>query len=255
MAIEYRTEPEYQEYLDGVRYPKVSPRNRHGLVQGEIFAIIRELGKGRGTASVETDAILKRSGPGRTKLIPDVSFISNEQYDAHPRSDWDEPPFSPEIAVEVKSPGDSAAYLQAKFARYLATGSKLVLGPEEARPDPPQPRETLRDPSHTPLLIEKDAARSAPAVSSALTSCARERCSRGFMPKLQGRHTSPRGHHVGGRKAWTVSREDRGLVYGSGLSRLCHSGSFLKCFSTASPQNAVAVASSFVTLLNSAVYA
>lgn len=127
MAIEYRTEPEYQEYLDGVRYPKVSPRNRHGLVQGEIFAIIRELGKGRGTASVETDAILKRSGPGRTKLIPDVSFISNEQYDTHPRSDWDEPPFSPEIAVEVKSPGDSAAYLQAKFARYLATGSKLVL--------------------------------------------------------------------------------------------------------------------------------
>jgi Uma2 family endonuclease len=127
MAIEYRTEPEYQEYLDGVRYPKVSPRNRHGLIQGEIFAVVRALGMGRGTASVETDAILKRSGPGRTKLIPDVSFISNEQYDAHPRSDWDEPPFSPEIAIEVKSPGDGAAFLRAKFARYLQTGSKLVL--------------------------------------------------------------------------------------------------------------------------------
>lgn len=127
MPIDYRTEPEYQEYLDGVRYPKVSPRNRHGLIQGEIFAVVRALGMGRGTASVETDAILKRSGPGSTKFIPDVSFISNAQYDAHPRSDWDEPPFSPEIAVEVKSPGDGAAYLRAKFERYLSTGSKLVL--------------------------------------------------------------------------------------------------------------------------------
>lgn len=127
MAIEYRTEPEYQEYLDGVRYPKVSPRNRHGLIQAELCAIVRGLASGLGTVSVETDAILKRYGPARTKLIPDVSFISNAQYDAHPRSDWDEPPFSPEIAIEVKSPGDGAAYLRAKFARYLQTGSKLVL--------------------------------------------------------------------------------------------------------------------------------
>jgi Uma2 family endonuclease len=49
------------------------------------------------------------------------------------RSEWAEPPFSPEIAAEVKSPGDGAAYLQAKFARYLATGSKLVLDVDPAK--------------------------------------------------------------------------------------------------------------------------
>jgi Uma2 family endonuclease len=133
MAIEYRTEPEYQEYFDGVRYPKVSPRNRHGLIQAELCAVVRGLASGLGTVSVETDATLKRYGPARTKLIPDVSFISNARYDAHPRSDWDEPPFSPEIAIDVKSPGDSAAYLRGKFARYLQTGSKLVLDVDPKR--------------------------------------------------------------------------------------------------------------------------
>jgi len=43
--------------------------------------------------------------------------------------------------------------------------------------------------------------------------------------------------------------------YGAGEIRLLHSGSFLKCFSIASLQNAVAVASSRATLLNDAVYA
>lgn len=39
MAIEYRTEPEYWEYLDGTVHPKVSPRQRHAVVQGTLFAM------------------------------------------------------------------------------------------------------------------------------------------------------------------------------------------------------------------------
>ncbi len=132
MAIEYRTEPEYIEYLDGKAHAKVSPRRDHGLVQARITRIIEDCAGERGTLSVETDALLKRHDPGRTELIPDVSYISEAQYRAHPPQTWDEPPFSPEIAIEIKSPGDGKKYLREKFARFLTTGSKLVLDVDPA---------------------------------------------------------------------------------------------------------------------------
>ena len=39
----------------------------------------------------------------------------------------EEPPFSPDVTVEVRSPGDDLEYLSRKIARYLATGTVLVL--------------------------------------------------------------------------------------------------------------------------------
>jgi len=127
MATRYRTEIEHVEYLDGKAHARISGRHDHALIVGQIGFTIDRCAGDRGTSSFSTDAYLKKRGPRRTKLIPDVSFISEEQYRAHPRSAWDEPPFSPEIAAEVVSPGESEAYLQAKFDRYLATGSILVL--------------------------------------------------------------------------------------------------------------------------------
>ncbi len=127
MAIEYRTEPEYIEYLDGKAHAKVSPRREHGLVQARVSRIVEDCAGERGTLSVE-----KRHDPGRTKLIPNVSYISEAQYRAHPPQTWDEPLFSPEIAIEIKSPGDGKKYLREKFARFLTTGSKLVLDVDPA---------------------------------------------------------------------------------------------------------------------------
>ena len=127
MAIDYRTEPEFIEYLDGKAHAKVSPRREHALLQLRIGRTIEDCAGDRGTVSTENDAILKRDDPGRTRLIPDVSYISEAQYRSHPPETWSEPPFSPEIAVEIRSPGDSKAYRDEKIARYLATGSKLVL--------------------------------------------------------------------------------------------------------------------------------
>jgi Uma2 family endonuclease len=41
--------------------------------------------------------------------------------------DREEPPFSPDIAVEIWSPTNDRRYLDMKIARYLATGALLVL--------------------------------------------------------------------------------------------------------------------------------
>ncbi len=128
MAIEYRTEPEFIEYLDGEAHPKVSPRWEHAKVQAQLSFLLIACGAHRyGEVGTEADAAIGKRDGTTSKLIPDVSFILPEQQAGLSAKERDIPPFSPAIAVEVWSRGDSQEYLQRKFARYLATGSQLVL--------------------------------------------------------------------------------------------------------------------------------
>lgn len=128
MAIEYRTEPEYIEYLDGEAHPKVSPRKVHGKVQVQLAHLLLGCGAGRrGEVGVEVDAAVGKRDGTRSKLVPDVSFILPEQLLGLSTRDQEIPPFSPAIAGEIWSRGDSKEYLARKVARYLATGSQLVL--------------------------------------------------------------------------------------------------------------------------------
>jgi Uma2 family endonuclease len=126
MAIEYRTEPEYWEYLDGEVHPKVSPRQRHAVVQTTLAKMISIAGAGRGQVGTEWDVWL----PSRmklTKFIPDVSFFSYDRLRAMSEEDRAFPPCAPDVAVEVLSPGDKQAFLDAKIALYLANGALVVL--------------------------------------------------------------------------------------------------------------------------------
>jgi Uma2 family endonuclease len=127
IEIEYRTEPEYWEYIDGECHPKVSPRLRHGAVQAELVSILKRTADRPHIITTEGDAALGKLDGTVTKLIPDVSFFYPDRFAGLSYDDQDEPPFSPEIAIEVRSRGDSAAYVQRKIARYLATGALLVL--------------------------------------------------------------------------------------------------------------------------------
>ena len=125
MAIEYRTELEYIEFLDGVAHPKVSPRSRHGVVQGAFSVILREAGRERGWVATEWDCRV----PDRerlTKFIPDASFVAFERLRPLSEHDREFPPFAPDVAVEVMSPGDDRAYLEKKIELYIAYGSRVV---------------------------------------------------------------------------------------------------------------------------------
>lgn len=127
MAIEYRTEPEYTEWLDGEAHPKVSPRIRHGAIQAELVTILRSTGPKPHIIATEGDVAVDNDERRRTKLIPDVSFFFPDRFKGLTYDAQDEPPFSPEIAIEVRSRGDSQTYLERKIDRYFATGSRLVL--------------------------------------------------------------------------------------------------------------------------------
>lgn len=120
-------DPPEIEYLDGHPHPKVSPKTAHSFVQAALVGILRQCGRGRGFAGTEW-----RFEPGQidrtpTELVPDVAFVSKERLFAVPQERVQKPPFSPDIAVEVRSPKDDLPYLREKIERYLATGAVLVL--------------------------------------------------------------------------------------------------------------------------------
>lgn len=74
-----------------------------------------------------------RANPKRTEFVPDVAFIGTRRLRALHGAHREKPPFSPEIAVEVRSPSDDLRYLARKIERYLATGSVLVLDVDPAK--------------------------------------------------------------------------------------------------------------------------
>jgi Uma2 family endonuclease len=115
------------EYLDGQPYPKVSPKLSHSLVQGALIRILYRCAGKRGRVGPELDVYPPRVDAKLTKFVPDVAYVSIERLRALSPTDREEPPFSPDIAVEVWSPTNDRRYLELKIARYLATGAVLVL--------------------------------------------------------------------------------------------------------------------------------
>lgn len=123
-----RSDPPRIEYLDGRSYPKVSPKERHGVVQLAIGAVLRAQAEGRGIAGTEVRHYPGDAGYKGTSLVPDVSFIYKERLEALPPGEQrQKPPFSPDIAIEIRSPLDDLRFLELKIARYSETGSILVL--------------------------------------------------------------------------------------------------------------------------------
>lgn len=121
------------EYLDGALHPKVSPKVTHSLVHGAVIRLLQDAGRGRGYVLPELRVDPGRTNPKRTEFVPDVAFISKDRLNALRGTEREKPPFSPEIAVEVRSPSDDLRYLAREIERYLATGSVLVLDIDPAK--------------------------------------------------------------------------------------------------------------------------
>jgi Uma2 family endonuclease len=81
----------------------------------------------RGRVGPELDVYPGPADKGITKFVPDVAYVSIERLRALSAEEREDPPFSPDIAVEVWSPTNDRRYLDLKIARYLATGALLVL--------------------------------------------------------------------------------------------------------------------------------
>lgn len=115
------------EILRGVALPKMSPRRQHALLQLEVAARLRSWAARAGDVGTEWRFRLTAGGPKKTILIPDVAYVAVERMQGLSDREIEEPPFAPNIAVEIRSPGDRLRKIAAKAAAYLEAGSVLVL--------------------------------------------------------------------------------------------------------------------------------
>jgi Uma2 family endonuclease len=120
------TEPE-TEWILGRAVRKVSPFRTHALLQATFSIALSAWADGRGDAGTEWRFRPAPAGEIRRPLVPDISYVSDPRLAELEGHDLEAPPFSPDVAVEIRSPGDSTRNLEHKIAVYLATGSSLVI--------------------------------------------------------------------------------------------------------------------------------
>lgn len=116
------------EYLSGRPYAKVSPKRVHAMVQAAALLILQRCAGSRGAVGPEWRFQLSAG----TSLVPDVAFVSYERLRALSEEQSEEPPFAPDIAIEVRSPSHRSALAQDKIRRYLAHGAQVVLDVDPA---------------------------------------------------------------------------------------------------------------------------
>jgi len=105
-----------------VREPR--PGHEHGRVQSNVVAALHAYVREHelGYVIVESGFVLTETPP--TVRGPDVAFVSREMYgDARPDGFAE---FSPDLAVEVVSPSNSAEDIMEKVVDYFDAGSREV---------------------------------------------------------------------------------------------------------------------------------
>ena len=132
MPTDLYDQPEI-EYLDGRPRPKVSPRLTHAIVQTAAARVLGDCAGDRGVVVCELRVAPQALGASSTEFVPDIAYIANERLAQLSAEEREKPPFSPDIAVEVRSPSDDLQYVARKITRYLATGSVLVIDVDPQR--------------------------------------------------------------------------------------------------------------------------
>ncbi len=112
------------ELMRGVIVEMAPPGGVHGETAGEIYAWLRTYIKQHqmGRLTIETGYIL--SPDPYTILAPDVAFVTRDRAPEPLPEKY--VPFAPDLAIEVVSPGDTAAEIQDKIGEYLRAGVHMV---------------------------------------------------------------------------------------------------------------------------------
>ena len=120
------TKPE-TEWILGRAVRKVSPFRTHAMLQSTLGSALKAWADRRGDVGTEWRFRPAPEGEIRRPLVPDVSYVSDARLVGLEGPDLEAPPFSPDVAVEVLSPGERARNVEHKIAVYLATGSSLII--------------------------------------------------------------------------------------------------------------------------------
>ena len=115
-------EPEV-EYIGGRPYPRVGSGRTHAVVEGRFGILLQDAAGEHGAVGV---AWRFQVSPGN-EFVTDAAYVSYERLRSLSEEECEEPPFAPDIAVEVRSPSDKSALTEEKIRQYLSHGAVLVL--------------------------------------------------------------------------------------------------------------------------------
>jgi Uma2 family endonuclease len=115
----------HYELVEG-RVVRVSPPgSRHGVLITRIAVLLAQHADAHRLGAVMTCAGAKLAADPDTVREPDIAFVRQDRIPAAgvPDGFW---PGAPDLAVEIRSPGDRSSELGAKVSDYLARGVRLV---------------------------------------------------------------------------------------------------------------------------------
>ena len=144
------TKPE-TEWILGHAVQKVSPRWTQARLQARFAHLLLQWEAGHGKTATEWRFRIAPPNEIRRPLVPDVAFVSNERLRGLEREDVEIPPFAPDVAIEILSPGDRSRFVEHKIGVYVAGGASLVIVI-----DPANRSATLHDAAGARTLIEGD---------------------------------------------------------------------------------------------------
>ena len=112
------------ELIDGELIEMAPTNSLHSLTGPEVSALIRNFAKPRKLGYTISEGGFSASGDEHLLLAPDLAFVRSERMPIpFPKPFFN---FMPDLAVEIKSPGNSTAELRRKARIFLSNGSSLV---------------------------------------------------------------------------------------------------------------------------------
>ena len=117
----------YTELLAGRALRKVSPQRRHAILQPRLAMLVARLAGSRGDVGTEWRFYMSAPGDPRTSLVPDIAYVARERLDALTPEKREQPPLSPDVAIEIRSPDDRLVNVEWKMHAYLEMGGTLAL--------------------------------------------------------------------------------------------------------------------------------
>jgi Uma2 family endonuclease len=115
----------HYELVEGCVVRMSPPGSRHGALATRIGALLHQHVDSQRLGAVLTSAGFKIAGDPDTVREPDIAFIRGERIPSTgiPDGFW---PGPPDLAIEIRSPGDRLTSIRAKVADYLARRVRLV---------------------------------------------------------------------------------------------------------------------------------
>jgi Uma2 family endonuclease len=121
--MEIDDEPNRHELIKGELLTMPPPKFEHGRISANLISILGQHVKANRLGSLYAESGYHLESDPDTVLGPDVSFVSKDRDDPSEDAYYQG---SPDLAVEVLSPGDRKGKVEQKLALWLECGAKSV---------------------------------------------------------------------------------------------------------------------------------